>query len=41
MDHKGNFNGPWVGPWLMVALTQTLFVWAVYFILLEHKDKWF
>ena len=36
-----NFIGQRMCPLLMVALTQTLFVWAVYFILLDHEDKWF
>ena len=36
-----NFIGPRMCPRLMVALTQTLFVWAVCFILLDHEDKWF
>ena len=35
------FIGPRMCPRLMVALTQTLFVWAVCFILLDHEDKWF
>ena len=36
-----NFIGPRMCPRLMVALTQTLFVWAVCFILLDHEGKWF
>ena len=35
------FIGPRMCPRLMVALTQTLFVWAVCFILLDDEDKWF
>ena len=35
------FIYPRMCPRLMVALTQTLFVWAVCFILLDHEDKWF
>ena len=35
------FIGPRMCPRLIVALTQTLFVWAVCFILLDHEDKWF
>ena len=30
-------QGPRVCPRLMVVLTQTLFVWAVAFFLLDHK----
>ena len=30
-----------VCPQLMVLLTQTLFVWAVAFLLLDHKGKYF
>ena len=36
-----NFIGPWMCPQLLVALTQTPFVWAVRFILLDHGDKLF
>ena len=36
-----NFIGPRMCPWLLVALTQTPFVWAVRFILLVHEDKLF
>ena len=35
------FIGLRMYPRLMVALTQTLFLWAVCFILLDHEDKWF
>ena len=34
-------QGPRVCPRLMVVLTQTLFVWAIAFFLLDHKDKYF
>ena len=34
-------QGPRVCPRLMVVLTQTLFVWAVAFFLLDHKGKYF
>ena len=34
-------NGPSVCARLMVVLTQTLFVWAVAFFLLNHKGKYF
>ena len=30
-------QGPRACPWLMVVLTQTVFVWAVAFFLLDHK----
>ena len=36
-----NFIGPRMCPWLLVALTQTPFVWAVRCILLDHEDKLF
>ena len=36
-----NFIGPRMCPRLLVALTQTPFVWAVRFILLDHEDKLF
>ena len=36
-----NFIGPRMCPQLLVTLTQTLFVWAVCFILLDHEDKLF
>ena len=36
-----NFIGPRMCPRLLVALTQTPFVWAVRFILLHHEDKLF
>ena len=38
--HKAG-QGPWVCPLLMVVLTQTLFVWAIAFFLLDHKGKYF
>ena len=34
-------QGPRVCPRLMVVLTQTLFVWAIAFFLLDHKGKYF
>ena len=34
-------QGPRVSPQLMVVLTQTLFVWAVAFFLLDQKGKYF
>ena len=34
-------QGPRVCPLLMVVLTQTLFVWAVAFFLLDHRGKYF
>ena len=34
-------QGPRVCLWLMVVLTQTLFVWAIAFFLLDHKGKYF
>ena len=36
-----NFIGPRMCPRLLVALTQTPFVWAVRFILLDHEGKLF
>ena len=36
-----NFIGPRMCPRLLVALTQTPFVWAVRFILLDHEVKLF
>ena len=36
-----NFIGPRRCPRLLVALTQTPFVWSVRFILLDHEDKLF
>ena len=36
-----NFIGPTMCPRLLVALTQTSFVWAVRFILLDHEGKLF
>ena len=36
-----NFIGPRMCPRLLVALTQTPFVWAFPFILLDHEDKLF
>ena len=35
------FIGPRMCPRLMVALAQTLLVWPVCFILLDHEDNWF
>ena len=34
-------QGPRVCPRLMVVLTQTLFVWAIAFFLLDHKGEYF
>ena len=34
-------QGPRVCPRLMVVLTQTPFVWAIYIFLLDHKSKYF
>ena len=34
-------QGPGVCPRLMVVLTQTLFVWAVAFFLLDKRSKYF
>ena len=34
-------QGPRVCSRLMVVLTQTLFVWAVAFFLLDHRGKYF
>ena len=34
-------QGPRVCPRLMAVLTQTLFVWAIAFFLLDHKGKYF
>ena len=34
-------QGPRVSLWLIVVLTQTLFLWAVAFFLLDHKGKYF
>ena len=36
-----NFISPRMCPPLLVALTQTPFVWAVRFVLLDHEDKLF
>ena len=36
-----NFIGPRICTRLLVALTQTPFVWTVRFILLDHEDKLF
>ena len=36
-----NFIGPRMCPRLLAALTQTPFVWAVRFILLDHENKLF
>ena len=36
-----NFIGPRMCPWLLVALTQTPFVWTVRFILLDLEGKLF
>ena len=38
---ESNFISPRMCPWLLVALTQTPFVWAVRHILLDHEDKLF
>ena len=34
-------KSPRLSPRLMVVLTQTLFVWAVAFFLLDHRGKYF
>ena len=33
-------QGPRLCPRLMIDLTQTLFVWAIAFFLLDHKGKY-